>query len=554
MINPSEITLPRLLDANFGEVRSLYPASLSLDLKLSALSTADMQIYRENIPVRSWCRLYTVHGPAGIFRASSVETDYGTDTQRIAWEHGISALGDALYPEPEEGDEDELTGTVRHVLTELLSHQTAKNGSGAVLWALGTCASTDTVTLTPGRTNLYDLLLTVMGQIPDYRLEFDQSSFPWVLNIVAQPVQITAEGRLSRNLGSVRIAYDDSDLCTRVISSALPRGRLDSQNISVYGVVEQSLTLPEDTDEALAIASRFLEIRETPRVGIEIDAIDLYRATGEERDSYTLGERFLLALPDYDTALTEIVVALHYGDVYGDPRHVTVSLHNEISDLTARFKQIGQQEKQARNTQHSLYNTQKAVYSNQTRLAVHDKYMTTLEDEGIVVWREASSSVEVGPGYAAMKSLVYDEPTGEYKDKTDFVSAMRAAGITVDATKSLVDIMASTEVTTHQGVETNAAAIEVQAGQISSKVSTTDYNGNTIASLINQTATTILLKASKINLEGYVTMSTYSADLANIQNMLTGSATISQLRCTDFWLSGHQFYLANGYVRYGAGD
>ncbi|MGO4887059.1 phage tail spike protein [Anaerobacillus sp. MEB173] len=39
---------------------------------------------------------------------------------------------------------------------------------------------------------------------------------------------------------------------------------------------------------------------------------------------------------------------------------------------------------------------------------------------------------------------------------------------------------------------------------ISSKVSSTDYTGNTIASLINQTATTISLSASKINLDGIV--------------------------------------------------
>lgn len=44
--------------------------------------------------------------------------------------------------------------------------------------------------------------------------------------------------------------------------------------------------------------------------------------------------------------------------------------------------------------------------------------------------------------------------------------------------------------------------ISIQAGQILSKVSYTDYNGNTIASLINQTATTITLSAEKIQMSG----------------------------------------------------
>ena len=44
------------------------------------------------------------------------------------------------------------------------------------------------------------------------------------------------------------------------------------------------------------------------------------------------------------------------------------------------------------------------------------------------------------------------------------------------------------------------------AQAIGSKVSTTDYNGNTISSLINQTATTIQIQADKIKLEGYVSI------------------------------------------------
>ena len=44
------------------------------------------------------------------------------------------------------------------------------------------------------------------------------------------------------------------------------------------------------------------------------------------------------------------------------------------------------------------------------------------------------------------------------------------------------------------------------AQQIGSKVSQTDYNGNTISSLINQTATTVQIQASKIQLEGYVSI------------------------------------------------
>ena len=51
-------------------------------------------------------------------------------------------------------------------------------------------------------------------------------------------------------------------------------------------------------------------------------------------------------------------------------------------------------------------------------------------------------------------------------------------------------------------VSSAESTITQQAGQISSRVTYSDYNGNEIASRINQTATTITLDASRINLTG----------------------------------------------------
>lgn len=61
------------------------------------------------------------------------------------------------------------------------------------------------------------------------------------------------------------------------------------------------------------------------------------------------------------------------------------------------------------------------------------------------------------------------------------------------------------------------SSITQQSWQISQKVSTTDYNGNRIASLINQTSTTISIQASKINLVGAVrVLSDISGNLGTI--------------------------------------
>jgi phage minor structural protein len=61
------------------------------------------------------------------------------------------------------------------------------------------------------------------------------------------------------------------------------------------------------------------------------------------------------------------------------------------------------------------------------------------------------------------------------------------------------------------------AQLVIQANQIEQKVSYSDYNGNEIVSRINQTATTIDIEASKINLVGAVTvLSDISGNLGTI--------------------------------------
>ena len=75
-------------------------------------------------------------------------------------------------------------------------------------------------------------------------------------------------------------------------------------------------------------------------------------------------------------------------------------------------------------------------------------------------------------------------------------------------------------------VKSAEASISVQAEQIASKVSTTDYNGNTIASLINQDATTIQINAQKIDLQGTVSFTSF--DTATKNALVTNTTTKNQ--------------------------
>lgn len=61
-------------------------------------------------------------------------------------------------------------------------------------------------------------------------------------------------------------------------------------------------------------------------------------------------------------------------------------------------------------------------------------------------------------------------------------------------------------------VSRSEALISQQADAIALRVKTSDYNGDTIVSYINQTATTVTINASKINLQGKVTVSMLASD------------------------------------------
>ena len=97
-----------------------------------------------------------------------------------------------------------------------------------------------------------------------------------------------------------------------------------------------------------------------------------------------------------------------------------------------------------------------------------------------------------------------------------------------------------------------SAQLSVQAGQISSKVSQTDYNGNTIASLINQTATTILIQAAHINLDGYVTANQFDALSASFNNLISGNLAASKITATAGNFSNLE--ITNSLVYGGYGD
>jgi len=310
---------------------------------------------------------------------------------------------------------------------------------------------------------------------------------------------------------------------------------MDSDNVATYGLVEHSLTLSEDIEraEAETIASRYLEKRDTPAVAIEIDAVDLSLATGEALDAFTISKRFRLALPAYGQTFEEDIIGIEYADVYGEPERVTLELANEIADINEKSRKA-QKVAAAIGGVSGVAATQNTIIKQDTKMETYDKYITALEDEDILVMREDQAKVEVGEAMAeifAMQRDVYEET-----DKTDIVTAMRTAGMTVDANKSLVEIIASEVINRKSASDDNADAIDTAESRITANASAIELkvSKNGVVSAINQTAETIKISASKINLDGYVTASNLAATISDLGYVDISQASIDQLTVSDY--------------------
>ena len=97
------------------------------------------------------------------------------------------------------------------------------------------------------------------------------------------------------------------------------------------------------------------------------------------------------------------------------------------------------------------------------------------------------------------------------------------------------------KVTTVEGtVTTMRSELDVLPGQISSKVSSTDFNGNNIVSRINQTATTITIDASKINLVGKVSIGMLDKTIIENDKIKSDLISVNKIEAVEGTISGFE--------------
>lgn len=313
------IRLPRLLGADLHERERLNPVSLRIDLTLAPLSTAEMILAPDApiVVVGDLIELYTIHGSVGIFRVQQMERTYTGET-RLSLEHGLVTMSDSIIPGKLDGENVTAAGPA---LWEIMSYQTT--------WQLGTVETGEEPQLTWSYdySNVLESITDIVDQLPEYMLTYDQRSLPWTLNVVRMDDTPSCECRLSRNLASLSVQTDRSELCTRLYIPGLD-APLEADTIAQWGVVARSMTGDEGLteDDLRQRGQQYLEKHKNPSITVTLDAFDLHEATGEDLDYFRLGRMCRVCLPDYSMTINQRVTQISYPDVYSEPEHVEITL------------------------------------------------------------------------------------------------------------------------------------------------------------------------------------------------------------------------------------
>jgi len=153
----------------------------------------------------------------------------------------------------------------------------------------------------------------------------------------------------------------------------------------------------------------------------------------------------------------------------------------------------------------------------------------SIEDELQEILRWAKISVDEANAQILLSAGEINKLTGRTSAAEIAIDGLNAAVIT-KASIETVDALTGR-------VSTAEATLTVQAEQISSKVSK-----DGVISSINQTAESITIQASKVNLSGYVTASQLAAEVATINNFFSGVAEASVLKATMVNCTGTLLY------------
>ena len=334
------IPLPRIYDGRTLQFqRTIEPINVSIDLNIIPLSTATITMaHGETLLPRSFVELFAGLGRVsptslGMFRARNPVASYQDGTTEVEVESAIVEIGDYLVK-----DKLEKMMTVPKALKKVFE------GYEGTFWQLMdetlleiVFANERKVAVNCDHVSVLDAIMSIMEQIPSYMVSANYAYTPWRLEFSKRGANQhgTAEGRLSRNVQSLSVSYDDSEMCNRVWYEWNEGwNRADNPNPAVmqaYGMIEKTMSVGGDWSEeqVLPAVYEYLAKHAQPTISVEITADDLSMVTGQPLDTFQIGKMFHMILPDYNLQLDYVIKQMSWDNVYGSPREITLTLEDE---------------------------------------------------------------------------------------------------------------------------------------------------------------------------------------------------------------------------------
>ena len=505
--------------------RRIVPEKLSLTITERDSTASMVPDSLSGITVKSWFLDETNPGKGIVWRVKSIGNDYSNETPTVELEHVITSLRDRILfgevtPEKMGGG---TSCTARQAVEYILRRSDD--------WKLGSFGF-DGVS-NPYKfdgDSLYDALVKVTKSLKDAWWSYDLTAYPFKLNITKRSETAGTELRCGRNLVSITRTQDTANMYTRFY----PIGKDDlhiggnyvERNTGSYGVIEHvEVNSGLETEaELIRWANEKLDVHAQPLDTIEIEGLELADATGEPLDRLRIGRVCRVPLPDYGTVIEEKITQIRYHDKLFAPEVVQITLANAQEDIAqiladtikegagpmgAGGRGGARQEKE----DHAWFE------DTDTHVAMVAEGIVGTDKDGNPDWARLSQLIVDGEGIAATVEVVkeeYGEMSSSIKQNEKAITA---------------------EVKRAKNEEGKLSArIEVTADGIKTKV---DKNG--VISAINQTAETIEISASRINLSGYVTASQLEATNGRINSLVAGESAFTQIVTAGIRASAFRF-------------
>ena len=531
------IPLPRLyVNGKFSRI--IHPVSVSITDNMIPLSVASITLTdSEDLPADGYVELFNPYGSAGMYRVRMPRDGYGTDTTSMEMEHMIAEVGD--YNVKEEISEMMAASTAAQ---KLFSYY--KGGK----WKLGKVSDLGSgkVAVESKYDSILTGLLSILSQTPECMMTFDFTTTPWTLNIVKKGTKVVSEGRITRNVETAQVSPDWSTLVTRVWYQTWSEdndGNItstwhskDADTMKTYKrVIERRLDTTTNmmNEEISQMVNTYIRVHQHPRTSVSIRARDLWRITGEKVDKFIVGDLFRLAIQKYSLTLELNITSIVWQDVYGNPDDVIIHLEDEedtvvsfLHNLDATGEGIsggsgggGGRAKQS--AEWKEFRSKWDVQDNKI-----EGYVRRLD-------RDDNILEQAGLQINSKGVLIY----ADNGSKNTLFSKFKVANDKIEQ-----EVKDRTKLT-----DTFASRIKQESKKISLVVE--EVNGvNVIKSAeiitaINQDGSSILLRADKINLQGYVTMTTFSGLQGTVNSLAAGEFTGVGIRCGTLSINAAQFTL-----------